>query len=191
VKQYKILSADVFVENVGTSEQLENLKKEVLDNKTKDPVGIFFTNENCWRSQFQYSNISWLLDALEKLVNQAIEYYSKVDPLFIKKLSFYKNPTVDYWTNVNDPMGKNSLHNHGAYHFVACYYIQAEGTGDLVFHNPANLLEECNPNGPFVSRIGITPKNGDLVVWPSWVPHEVEINTSNKQRINIAFNIKF
>ena len=191
MKQFKILSADVFIENVGTSEQIERLKKEALAEKISNPAGVMFTNENCWRSQFQYSDISWLLEALGKLVNQAIDYYDGLDPLFTEKLKFYNTPTIDHWTNINAPMGKNSLHNHGAYHFVACYYVQAEGTGDIVFHNPANLLEECNPNSPFVSRIGITPKNGDLIVWPAWVPHEVDINTSENSRINIAFNIKF
>ena len=33
--------------------------------------------------------------------------------------------------------------------------------------------------------------DGDLIVFPGWVPHDVGPNTSNKQRINIAFNISF
>ena len=36
----------------------------------------------------------------------------------------------------------------------------------------------------------VTPVEGDLVIWPAWMPHEVETNTSNTQRVNIAFNIK-
>lgn len=191
VKQFKILSADVFVKNVGTEEQRQQLKEEALEQKKSNPAGIMFTNENCWRGQFQYKNLNWLMDELGNLVGEAIDYYRQADPLFTKKLSFYGKPVVDYWTNVNELFGKNSLHNHSSYHFVGCYYIQAEGTGDLVFHNPANLLEECNPNSPFVSRMAITPKDGDLIVWPAWVPHEVEANMSNRQRINIAFNIKF
>ena len=35
-----------------------------------------------------------------------------------------------------------------------------------------------------------TLKDGDLLIWPAWVPHFVEENKSNKQRINIASNIK-
>ena len=36
-----------------------------------------------------------------------------------------------------------------------------------------------------------TPKDGDLVVFPGWVPHDIELNKSNKPRINISFNISF
>jgi len=28
-------------------------------------------------------------------------------------------------------------------------------------------------------------------VWPSWLPHEVEINKSTRQRINIVYNVRF
>lgn len=191
VKQFKLLSAEVFANTAGTTDQIQQLKEEALARKAENPTGMFFTNENCWRSSFEYNNIDWLLKELAQVLHQAVTYYSQVDPLFPQKSKFYGKPEIDYWTNINEPGSKNSLHSHGTYHFVGVYYLQSEGTGDLVFHNPANLLEECNPNGPFVSRMAFTPKDGDLLVWPAWVPHEVEMNLSNKQRINIAFNIKF
>ena len=30
--------------------------------------------------------------------------------------------------------------------------------------------------------MGLEPKDGMLVIWPGWVPHEVEENKSDKQR---------
>jgi len=45
--------------------------------------------------------------------------------------------------------------------------------------------------GPGTSRMHYTPKDGDLVMWPSWIPHQVERNESNIQRVCIAFNIRF
>mgnify|MGYP003704826005 FL=1 len=51
-------------------------------------------------------------------------------------------------------------------------------------------MSECGPNSPFSSRMSYQPKDGDLLLWPGWLPHEVEINNSEKQRVNIAFNIK-
>jgi uncharacterized protein (TIGR02466 family) len=191
VEQFKIISADLFVENVGTPEQIEALKQEALAQKLADPKGLPFTNENCWRSRFTYKDIDWLVQELGKLVETAIAHYIQEDPLYKKKVMMYKNPEIDYWTNINDKYGKNSLHNHKTYQYVACYYIQAEDTGELAFHNPTNVMEECNPTSPFVSRINYKPKTGDLVVWPAWVPHEVEMNFSEQQRINIAFNIRF
>ena len=191
MSQFKLISADLFTNRVGTPEQIQQLKQEALSRKEQNPRGMFFTNENCWRSSFKYNNIDWLLTELEQVLSQAVNYYSQTDPLFPQKAPFYGTPEIDYWTNINEPGSKNSLHSHGTYHFVGVFYIQSENTGDIVFHNPANLLEECNPNGPFVSRMAFTPRDGDLLLWPAWVPHEVEMNLSKQQRINIAFNIKF
>jgi hypothetical protein len=55
--------------------------------------------------------------------------------------------------------------------------------------NPANKLSECNPGSPYTGDVYIDPKDGDLFLWPAWVPHEVDVNKSDKQRINIAFNL--
>lgn len=191
MQKFNVIAADLFVENVGTPEQIAELKNEALEQQKLDPTGLAFTNEKCWRSRFKYKNIDWLVQEIGSLVEKAIAHYCEVDPLYKKKVSLYKNPEIDYWTNINEPLSKNSLHNHKTYHYVACYYIQADNTGDLVYHNPTNIMEECNPTSPFVSRVCFSPKSGDLVVWPAWLPHEVETNFSNQQRINIAFNIKF
>ena len=69
--------------------------------------------------------------------------------------------------------------------------MQVEGTGELECYNPANLTENCHATSPWVSVMTYRPNDGDLIVFPGWVPHDVGPNTSNKQRINIAFNISF
>lgn len=191
MKQFKLISADAFCENVGTPDQIAALKIEALENWKANRGEMAFSNEGCWRSNFKYKNIEWLLIEIGKVVDNAINYYTNTDPVYTKKVEKYGLPEIEYWTNVNEPMSKNSLHSHSLHHYVACYYIQAEDTGDLIFHNPGNLLEECHPHAPFVSRMAFSPKAGDLIVWPAWMPHETEINLSSQQRINIAFNIRF
>ena len=187
------MSADVFTENVGTREQREVLKQAALYHRKMDKASMAFTNENCWRSRFKYrdQDIAFVFEGIDRLLQSAIDFYAQTDPTYQEKLKTYGKPEIDYWTNVNDPMSKNSLHTHSLYHYVACYYIEAEGTGDIVYFNPANLAEECNTSAPFVSRMAVTPRDGDLLLWPAWIPHEVEMNFSDKQRINIAFNIRF
>ena len=36
----------------------------------------------------------------------------------------------------------------------------------------------------------ISPKENMLVVFPAWVPHAVEINLSDEERISLSFNFK-
>lgn len=191
MKQFKLISADLFCENVGTPQQIQSMIDEAWEHKTRTPYELAFSNDGCWRSEFKYKNIDWLMDEIFKLVEKAMDYYETADPLFSSKRKHYGEPEVNYWSNINDPGSHNALHCHSLHHFVACYYLQATGTGDIVFHNPANLTESCHAQAPFVSRMAFSPKEGDLLVWPAWMPHETVINKSKHHRINVAFNIRF
>ena len=73
--------------------------------------------------------------------------------------------------------------------FSGIYYIQGEDTGNLVFYNTQNLMHDCYTKSPFTKKFKMNPKDNSLVLFPSWVPHEVEENKSDRQRINIAFNV--
>ncbi len=188
---FKLLEANLFVKKVGTQEQIDDLKSQALWHRENEPENMAFTNYGCWRSEFKYKNHNWLIKEVMDLTEKAIEFYTLVDPTYKDKVNYYRNPQVRYWTNVNEPGSKNALHHHDLHHFVACYYLQCQDTGNLVFYNPANLLENCHPFSPFVSRMAYVPKDGDLILWTGWVPHETEINQSDKQRINIAFNIRY
>ena len=69
------------------------------------------------------------------------------------------------------------------------YYLQAKDTGSLIFHNPGNLLRDCAEQAPGTTTMHYTPNDGDLIIWPGWIPHEVEENPASHERINFAFNI--
>ena len=93
------------------------------------------------------------------------------------------------WTNVNEPNSTNDIHTHKEFSFACTYYLQGTNTGKLTFINPANILNECNLKSPFVRNYSVEPKDGDLFIWPAWIPHKVDRNESDRQRINLAFNI--
>lgn len=191
MKQFKLLSADLFIENIGTSEDIKKLLDFAYHQKKIIKNNMSFSNYGCWRSEFKYENIDWLIQEILKLTWKAINYYSDIDPVYKNKVSFYGTPRINYWTNINEPKSKNALHNHDLHHYVAVYYLQSQGTGQIVFHNPANLLENCHSHSPFVSQMGYEPTEGDLLLWPGWMPHSIDDNTSQKDRVNIAFNIRF
>ena len=183
--------ADLFIKNdVGTDEQREDLKKQILHAKENKIGEVGGSNPNCWRSNTTYQ-MDWLYDAMRKLVAEANEAYFRLDPVFKHFLSQCSNLDFNIWTNVNDKGAKNSLHTHTPDAWAGIYYVQAEGTGNLLFYNPANVLQQCEPKSPFIKKMGIPPKDGMLILWPGWVPHEVEENTSDKQRINLAWGINF
>ena len=152
---FRILQADVFTKsNLGTESQrasmIEYAQQIKQDSEQKQ---LNFSNKGCWRHEFDYPDISWLVEELRQLTNSAIETYANSDPLYNEKLKSYGPPVINYWT--------------------------------------MNLTESCHPHAPYTSRYALSPEDGQLILWPAWMPHETEVNKSNMQRINVAFNIRF
>ena len=186
-----LFHSDVFIkENIGTDQQREDLKKQILHAKENDIGTQNHSNDGCWRSNADYQ-MEWLYDEVRTLSSEANNVYLERDPVFKMLLEKCTNRDINCWTNVNEVGSNNVLHTHTDDVWAGIYYIQSEGTGDLVFHNPANTLQQCNMFSPFTRKTIIQPKDGMLILWPGWVPHEVKDNESNKQRINLAWGINF
>ena len=182
---------DLFIkENVGTEELREDLKRQILQAKKDDRGTQGGSNPGCWRSTALYE-MKWLYDGMRNLVMEANQNYFERDSVFDYYVDKSNNLDYNIWTNVNEVGSKNVIHSHKTDAWAGIYYVQAEGTGNLMFYNPANLLNECKFNSPFVRNTGIQPKDVMLVLWPGWIPHEVIENKSNRQRINIAWGINF
>ena len=184
---------DLFTKkNVGTEKQ----KKDLLDkihHLKKNKVGeADRSNVGCFRSNYEYGKeLDWLREVIRDFVVDISEFYADRDVIFKTRVHDQTQQCdLSIWTNVNEPGSINQIHTHKDFSFACTYNLQTEGTGNLVFVNPANLLNDCNQKSPFIRDFKIEPKDGDLLIWPAWMPHLVEENKSNKQRINIATNIK-
>lgn len=112
---------------------------------------------------------------------------SKLNQLFHKI-----NPNVaiqNYWISESKPNTSVVSHNHinpnqKMVMYSAVYYLAAEDSGNLYLENPdqfGKLLGQA--------RHKITPKTNDLIIFPGWVNHWVDTNTSNITRRCIAFDL--
>lgn len=186
VEQFR---SDFWVTKVGTPKQIEDLKKQILSAKEQNIDPMSMNNDGTWRSNAKYENIDWLGDAIKETTATASEFYMQGDTEFAKHIVEHKIKW-DYWTNVNEPGSINVLHTHVADSFTAVYYVQGKDTGALRFVNPANTLNNVNVRSPFSRDCLVFPGDGELVLWPGWIPHEVLRNESDRQRINLAFSIQ-
>lgn len=172
--------------NIGTLEQRTELIQAIYNLKENTPT-TDFSNDNCWRS----SNLNlpdWLQMSVDKQIKECYSQY-KEDDVF----SYSNRETYSYkhWVNVNAPGSRNVMHRHASAHLSCVYYLQGKDTGSLRICNPANILGDCNFSAPWVRDFAFTPNDGDLIMWPAWMPHEVETNLSSLDRVNIVFDIEF
>lgn len=100
------------------------------------------------------------------------------------------------WLNVNDSRQcMNTQHVHGEV-FSGVFYLKApEGSGKLVLSNPGinPMWDGCqlamNKNQFTGESIRIEPVEGNILLFPSYLPHSVETNNHDEERISISFNL--
>ena len=100
----------------------------------------------------------------------------------------------DIWVNINKKHSSNRSHIHGGVFSGVCYIQADQNSGAIYFQNPSSdrsyfLSTYTNQNSDYTcDEICFDPAPGRLIVFPSWVPHGVFPNESNRDRISIAFN---
>jgi uncharacterized protein (TIGR02466 family) len=100
------------------------------------------------------------------------------------------------WVNINH---NRAAHNHEHVHndtYSGVFYLQVpEKSGKISFTNPGlnklwqgSLLVETR-NKFTAEHLKFEPKEGQIYIWPSYLPHSVLPNDHDESRISISFNI--
>jgi len=77
----------------------------------------------------------------------------------------------------------------------AAYYVKApKDCGKFQIENPNSIKKHISPeivnkNEHNVLLAGIEINEGDLIIFPGYLPHKVERNKSDEDRIVISFNV--
>ncbi len=99
------------------------------------------------------------------------------------------------WVNMLDPMGGHSGHFHPHCAVSGTFYVATPpGSGGLLFEDPRLPLMMHAPRRSARARpdrqiqASVMPTRGTLLLWESWLRHEVPVNMGNEPRISISFN---
>jgi len=164
-------------------ENLNNLLlNEIMSLREKDPKGMIATNEGCWRSAEKYKCEQELFKPISMILASWTDHYFPNIPL---------DADITYWTNVNEPGSSNLFHTHYMANadLSGVYYVQGAGTGIIRFSTHEQLYRMIPPHMPHANMIGHDPYDGDILLFPSYLLHDVTPNPhKSRQRISIAFN---
>ena len=106
---------------------------------------------------------------------------------FLKKVQSIGKVTIEFNPGMLVNHKSNILHSHPNSH---CQYMFNSQRRLKVFHpnQEGRELAKLLPKSGFDNMIRIRPKTGQIVIFPSYVLHSVYPNSSNQDRITIAFN---
>ena len=112
---------------------------------------------------------------------------------------------TNFWINISGKGSSNTPHTHSGLTYSGVFFIKVPKEmkgGRFLFYrnfNEADLIsteymghfkEGYQMQGYDYPINTISPKENMLVVFPAWVPHAVEINLSDEERISLSFNFK-
>ena len=191
-------NANLFFPTPVWALQLENYKNVneemyayIKQEQNIDKDGVSKSNIKGWHSKDFNLNepepqnfISLILPSIEKLM---------IDMNWDKKKQKVKINNM--WAIINVGGSANLRHQHGNSTISGAYYVRApKNCGDIIFYDPRPAPVYSHPNAVSPNSLnaqvnGITPKEGALVLFPSYLDHSVNENLSNEERIVISFNI--
>ena len=169
----------------------EQMYKFIKITQSKDREGISKSNIKGWHSKdFNMQDnepksfIKFILPAIEQVITD-MNWEKQKQSVNINNM----------WAIINTGGAANLRHQHGNSTISGAYYVRApKNSGDIVFYDPRpapvyTYPKALNPNLLNAQVNGISPKEGALVLFPSYLDHSVNENLSNEERIVISFNI--
>ncbi len=192
-KIYKLFPSPIFHLKVKNYKEVnDELKSYILDLKTKDNKGQKKSNYGGWHSPFFNQEDKPLQKFIEIVKNFLKE-------IIVNEMGWEYNAEKVHiavmWSIINKKNSFNIQHNHPNSFLSAAYYIQtSENSGSINFFDPK---EQKNIRYPKIKNFtelsaavtSLEPKEGDLLIFPSYLYHSVSENLSDNDRIIISFNV--
>ena len=101
------------------------------------------------------------------------------------------------WVSVNAKGAAHRVHTHPN-NFLSCvYYVQAQPGADTInFHDPRIQTSIMRPpvtqlTGENTDQAVVQVQDGTLLLFPAWLPHSVDANSSDQSRVSVSCNIMF
>ena len=117
---------------------------------------------------------------------------------FAQELAFDlgRKPKLDsLWVNLLKPGGHHSAHIHPHSILSGTFYVDVpDRSGAIRFEDPRLPMMMAAPvrmdDAPEELRtfVAVQPRSGLLLMWESWLRHEVQPGTTKADRLSISFN---
>ena len=171
----------------------KDLSEYIYKLRETDKEGISKSNRGGWHSQY------FMLDqkntVQQKFALKVQEYIVRVFQLYGWKIKDVNIRIQHMWAIINKKNDFNVVHTHPNCYLSAAYYVRAsKNCGRFTVESPNIARRYAYPsiekqNELNVDVVSLDIEEGDLLIFPSYLPHKVGTNQSDEDRIVISFNV--
>jgi uncharacterized protein (TIGR02466 family) len=176
--------------------------QDMILERSRHNESVHVSNHGGWQSDDKLTEwggepVSIILSCLRELLSQITVY--------VKDRKTFHRGNIDWkingWANINRKGNSNIPHVHPGAYWSAVYYVAVDEDdnkgGDIEFVDPRGCLPTIYCP---ILHIGIQgyinagsteihkPKEGQCLIFPSWLYHSVMPYIGDKTRISLAFN---
>lgn len=174
---------------------LEELAHSIRTLAKDDHAGQRWAREQSYRGYTSYASLNDL-PRRDPVFADLAKLLTRHAAAFAKALAWDAKPRLDsLWVNLLKGGGHHGAHIHPHSILSGTLYVEVpDGSGGIRFEDPrlpmmmaAPIRRTDAPEAlqPFVT---VHPRPGQLLLWESWLRHEVLPGTGRGERLSVSFN---
>ena len=180
------------IANYYNTDLIDNLKSYIysLEGRGVESNVVPQIKHNLVESKFDlFSHKSDIIQKTAQWIGSCIK--ESVNTIKVEKYGYHLTFNQS-WYHITKTNGMHESHLHPNCSWCGVFYVQSgdEGSGDTVFENPANYTY-VDRGSQFLNSlctVRVKPRDGMLVLFPSYLIHYQALYTGTQDRIVISFN---
>lgn len=183
---------------LGKALDAAELEASCLSIAEDDAAGQAWCEENGYPGYTSYASLddlAWRFPIFQDLVNVLDKHVAA----FVEDLQFDldgKSLELDsLWINILPTGGVHTSHLHPHSVISGTTYVAVpNGVSAIKFEDPRLAMMMAAPTRKEEARpelrqfIYVAPEMGEVLLWESWLRHEVTLNQADDDRISVSFN---
>lgn len=190
-----LFATPLYAADLGDPAILAELAHSIRSLAEDDKAGQKWSRDKGYKGYTSYASLNDL-PKRDPVFADLQQLLTKHAVTFARELAWDVKPKLDsLWVNLLKPGGHHSAHIHPHSILSGTLYIEVPtGSGTIRFEDPrlpmmmaAPVRRDDAPEElqPFAS---IAPRPGLLLMWESWLRHEVLTGSAKSDRLSISFN---
>ena len=185
----------------GTPVDADELENSCLSIAEDDEAGQDWCEANDFPGYTSYASLTdlpWRFPIFKDIVDSLDQHVAAFAADLQFDLDERKLVLEDLWINILPEGGAHSAHIHP--HSVisgTTYVSMPEGASALKLEDPRHAMMMAAPprlkdaREEMKSFVYVKPEVGEVLLWESWLRHEVPMNMSEEHRISVSFNYRW
>ena len=192
-----LFATKLYEAEIANGTLLEELAHSIRSLAKDDVAGQRWAEEHLYAGYTSYASLNDL-PRRDPVIADVAKLLTKHAATFAQECAFDlpRKPRLDsLWVNLLRGSGHHSAHIHPHSIISGTLYVEVpKGSGAIRFEDPRLPMMMAAPTRrtdapeelqPFVT---VQPRPGLLLLWESWLRHEVLPGTGRGERLSISFN---